>query len=73
MLVLSTLHNLLSRVLSPPNIHTAVLLTPSGQLVSLASDPERPKDEIRIIAGLAMEVWQETKDEEFGMADSEVL
>lgn len=72
MLVLSALHNLLSQVLDLPHLHTAVLLTPSGQLVSAASDPQRPKDEIRIVVGLAGEVWQETKDQGFGMVDSEV-
>ncbi|RDB29671.1 hypothetical protein Hypma_015967 [Hypsizygus marmoreus] len=72
MLVLSTLHNLLSQVLSLPNLHTAILLTPSGQLVSAASDPRCPKDEIRVIVGLAMEVWQETKEQGFGMVDSEL-
>jgi hypothetical protein len=72
MLVLSTLHSLLSQVLDLPHLHTAVLLTPAGQLVSAASDPQRPKDEIRIIVGLAGEVWQETKGQGFGMIDSEV-
>ena len=72
MLVLSTLHILLSQVLDLPHLHTAVLLTPAGQLVSAASDPQRPKDEIRIVVGLAGEVWQETKDQGFGMVDSEV-
>ena len=72
MLVLSTLHSLLSQVLSLPCLHTAVLLTPTGQLVSVASDPRRPKDDIRIVVGLAMEVWQETKEQDFGMIESEV-
>lgn len=72
MLVLSTLHNLLSQVLCLPYLHTAVLLTPTGQLVSVASDPRRPKDEIRVVVGLAMEVWQETREQDFGMVDSEV-
>ncbi|KAF8079047.1 isoprenoid synthase domain-containing protein [Lyophyllum atratum] len=72
MLVLSTLHNLLSQVLSLPQLHTAVLLTPTGQLVSVAADPQRPKDEIRVIVGLAMEIWQETKEQDFSMVDSEL-
>jgi len=72
MLVLSTLHNLLSQVLALPSLHTAVLLTPAGQLVSVASDRQRPKDEIRVIVGIAAEVWQETKDQGFGMVDSEL-
>ncbi|KAF8224660.1 hypothetical protein L208DRAFT_1409821 [Tricholoma matsutake] len=72
MLVLSTLHNLLSQVLDLPHLHTAVLLTPAGQLISVASDPQRSKDEIRIVVGLAGELWQETKEQGFGMVDSEV-
>lgn len=73
MLMLSTLHNLLSQVLSLPMLHTAILLTPTGDLVSVASDPSRPKDEVRIIAGLAGELWQETRDQGYGMVDSEVI
>jgi len=37
MLVLPTLHTYLSQLLSPPSIHTALLLTPEGALVSYAS------------------------------------
>ncbi|KAG9313945.1 hypothetical protein JVU11DRAFT_4719 [Chiua virens] len=37
MLVLPTLHSYLSQMLSPPYIHTALLLTPEGALVSYAS------------------------------------
>ena len=37
MLVLPTLHTYLSQLLSPPSIHTALLLTPQGALVSYAS------------------------------------
>ena len=72
MLVLSTLHKLLSQVLVLPDLHTAVLLTPSGHLISVASDPYRPKDDLRVVVGLAGEVWQETKDQGLGMVDSEV-
>ncbi|GLB35751.1 hypothetical protein LshimejAT787_0300390 [Lyophyllum shimeji] len=72
MLVLSTLHNLLSQVLALPHLHTAVLLTPTGQLVSVATGPQRPKDEIRLIVGLAMEIWHETKEQDFSMVDSEL-
>ncbi|KAF8167461.1 hypothetical protein B0H34DRAFT_792184 [Crassisporium funariophilum] len=72
MLMLSMLHSLLSQVLSPPHLHTAVLLTPSGELVSASSEPTRPKDEIRIIAGLSGEVWHETKEQGYGMVDSEL-
>ncbi|TFK77508.1 hypothetical protein BDN72DRAFT_753845 [Pluteus cervinus] len=72
MLVLSTLYSLLSQVLSQPGLHTAVLLTPTGQLVSVASEPSRPKDEIRVLVGLAGEVWQETKGDGVGMVESEM-
>ncbi|KIM47603.1 hypothetical protein M413DRAFT_439272 [Hebeloma cylindrosporum] len=66
------LHGLLSKVLSPPHLHTAVLLTTAGELVSFASDPVRPKDEIRIIVGFCGEVWQETREEGYGLVDSEL-
>jgi hypothetical protein len=72
MLVLSSLHNLLLQVLSLPTLHTAVLFTPEGQLVSYASDPSRPKDEIRVVVGISGEIWQETKQQGIGMVDSEV-
>ncbi|KAK7063876.1 hypothetical protein R3P38DRAFT_2820943 [Favolaschia claudopus] len=72
MLVLSRLQESLKQVLSPPALHTAVLLTPAGQLVSFSSYPSRCKDEIRVIAGLSGEVWQETQDQGSGMVDSEL-
>lgn len=72
MLMLSILHSLLSQVLAPPYLHTAVLFTTSGELVSATSEPLRPKDEIRIVVGLSGEVWQETKEQGYGMVDSEV-
>lgn len=72
MLVLSTLHSLLSQIVSPGKLHTAVLLTPAGELVSAASNPQRPKDEVRVIVGLGGEVWRETRDQGIGMVDSEV-
>jgi len=70
MLVLSSLHNLLSQVISLPSLHTAVLFTPEGQLVSYASS--RPKDEIRVVVGVSGEIWQETKRQGIGMVDSEL-
>lgn len=73
MLLLSSLHNLLQQVLSLPELHTAVLFTPEGQLVSYASDPSKPKDEIRVFVGVSGEVWQETKQHGMGMVDSEVI
>jgi hypothetical protein len=72
MLLLSSLHNLLQQVLSLPDLHTAVLFTPEGQLVSYASDSSTPKDEIRVFVGVSGEVWQETKQNGMGMVDSEV-
>ncbi|KAH6916617.1 isoprenoid synthase domain-containing protein [Coprinopsis sp. MPI-PUGE-AT-0042] len=72
MLALSKLNAIVSRVLSNPEVHTAVLLTVSGELVSYAAEPGRSKDEIRVITGLASEVWQETKEQGYGMVDSEM-
>lgn len=72
MLLLSSLHNLLQQVLSLPELHTAVLFTPEGQLVSYASDPSKAKDDIRVFVGVSGEVWQETKQHGMGMVDSEV-
>lgn len=71
-LVLSTLHNLLTQMLSLPELHTAILLTIEGQLISVASDPSRPKDKARILAGVSGEIYQETRDQGFGMVESEV-
>jgi hypothetical protein len=72
MLVLSGIHSLLSQVLHVPELHTAILSTPAGHLVSVATDPYRPKDEIHIVVGLSGEVWQETRGNGYGMVDSEV-
>jgi len=71
-LVLSTLHNLLVQLLALPELHTAMLLTPEGQLISVAADPSRPKDKARIVAGVSGEVWQETRDQGHGMVESEL-
>ncbi|KAL1738481.1 hypothetical protein HDZ31DRAFT_50925 [Schizophyllum fasciatum] len=80
MLVLSALQNLLAQVLDPPALHSAVLFTPAGHLVSYAADAARPKDEIRVVVGIAGEVWLETRGEgagagaggKDGMVDSEL-
>ena len=72
MLNLTNLRVLLTQILSPSTLHTAVLFTPEGQLVSFVADPPRSKDEIRVIVGLGGEIWQETKDHGVGMVDSEV-
>lgn len=72
MLVLSKLHELLSQVLDLPNLHTAALLTPEGQLVSFAAGPARSKDDVLVLVGLSGEIWQETDEQGVGMAESEV-
>jgi len=71
-LVLSTLHSLLVQLLTLPELHTALLLSPEGQLISVASDPSRPKDNARIVAGVSGEVWQETREQGYGMVESEL-
>ncbi|KAI6031359.1 hypothetical protein BKA83DRAFT_4199173 [Pisolithus microcarpus] len=45
MLVLQSLHNYLAQVLSPPSIHTALLVTPEGALVSYASQLDCENDQ----------------------------
>ncbi|KAI0931421.1 hypothetical protein AcW1_001174 [Taiwanofungus camphoratus] len=72
MLNLSNLRSLLSQVLSLPALHTVVLFTPEGQLVSFAADVYRSKDNVRVVVGLSSEVWQETKEQGMGMVDSEL-
>lgn len=71
-LVLSTLNTLLAQLISLPELHTAILLSPEGQLISVASDPSRPKDKARVVAGVSSEVWQETKARGYGTIESEV-
>ncbi|THH09329.1 hypothetical protein EW145_g2086 [Phellinidium pouzarii] len=72
MLALSSLHKLLAQVLVPPALHTAVLFSSSGALVSFASIGARPKDDIRVLVGLASEIWAETWEDGEGMVDSEL-
>jgi hypothetical protein len=72
MLVLATLHRLLSQVISSPGLHTAAILTPNGQLVSYACDDSRSKDDVRLVVGLSSEIWLEVADQGVGMVDSEV-
>ncbi|EMD42328.1 hypothetical protein CERSUDRAFT_110846 [Gelatoporia subvermispora B] len=72
MLNLPNLRNLLLQVLDLPALHTAVLFTPEGHLVTYASDPTKQKDGVRVIVGLSGEVWQETKEQGIGMVDSEL-
>lgn len=45
MLVLQSLHNYLAQVLSPPSIHTALLVSPEGALVSYASQLDCENDQ----------------------------
>jgi len=74
MLVLSSLNKLLGQVLSPPNIHTAVLFTSNGDLVSFASSkPDSSKDDVLVLVGLGSEIWSETREDGEGMVDSEEL
>ncbi|KAH9996538.1 hypothetical protein BJV77DRAFT_906495, partial [Russula vinacea] len=72
MLVLATLHRLLSQVISSPGLHTAALLTPNGQLVSYACDSTRSKDDVRLVVGLSSEIWLEVANQGIGMVDSEL-
>lgn len=62
MLVLAALHDLLIQVLSLPDLHTAVLLSPEGQLISVACKPTSLKDDIRVVAGLSAQAWSESQD-----------
>ena len=70
--MLSILQTLLTQVLAPPHLHTAVLFTPAGELVSFAVEHGRSKDEIRILVGVTGEVWQETREQGYGMVESDV-
>ena len=72
MLVLATLHRLLSQVISSPGLHTAALLTPNGQLVFYACDSTWLKDDIRLVVGLSSEIWLEVAYQGIGMVDSKV-
>lgn len=75
MLNLVHLNNVLRQVVSAPGLlHTAILMTPAGHLISYAAqaDSPRPKDEIHVVVGLSVEVWQEERDRGMGVVDSEV-
>ncbi|KAH9969174.1 hypothetical protein BC827DRAFT_1168242 [Russula dissimulans] len=72
MLVLATLHRVLSQVICSPGLHTAALFTPKGQLVSYACDSTRSKDDVRLVVGLSSEIWLEVADQGIGMVDSEL-
>ena len=78
MLVLSSLTALLNQLVTPPVLHTAILLTPQGHLVAYSSRAQPPlsEDSVRVIVGLTGEVWREGikdgNEEDIGMAESEV-
>ena len=80
MLVLAQFRRLLSQILSTSDdeIHTAVLSTPAGGLVSFASlrEVSPNKAEIRTMVGMCGEIWSECKgdkeSEGVGMAECEV-
>ncbi|OAX35653.1 hypothetical protein K503DRAFT_669439, partial [Rhizopogon vinicolor AM-OR11-026] len=82
MLNLPALHSYLTQLLSPTDmIHTALLLTPEGAVVSGSPQPtcSQPcKDNVWILAGLSAELWAETRGEgdltgmETGMAESDL-
>ncbi|TFK94983.1 hypothetical protein K466DRAFT_534815 [Polyporus arcularius HHB13444] len=72
MLNLANLRTLLSRVLDPPSLHTVALFTPEGELVCYASCPTKAKDHVRVLVGLSTEIWQETREQNIGMVDSEL-
>jgi hypothetical protein len=70
--VLSSLHSVLSEVLAPPALHTAVLFTPAGAPVSVATAPGRSRDDVRVMLALASEIWAQTRAKGEGAAESEV-
>ncbi|KZT08606.1 uncharacterized protein LAESUDRAFT_768485 [Laetiporus sulphureus 93-53] len=72
MLNLANLRNLLSQVLALPHLHTAILFTPQGHLVSYAAGEDEPKDRVRVIVGLGGEIWRETQEQGIGYVDSEL-
>lgn len=73
MIVLSALHDLLLQILSLPELHTAILLSPEGQLISVASNPAHSKDDARVVAGLSAQAWNESQEPGHGQSDGEVL
>ncbi|KAE9409233.1 hypothetical protein BT96DRAFT_872628 [Gymnopus androsaceus JB14] len=70
MLKLSSLHTFLSRVLDPPDLHTAILLTPAGELISYASDPSRSKEDVRIAVGISGDHFTQVEEHGFAELDS---
>jgi len=61
MLVLSNISSLLSQLLSPPAVHTSMLLTPQGVLVAFAAmpGPISSEDRVKAVVGLGGQIWRE--------------
>ncbi|KDQ15551.1 hypothetical protein BOTBODRAFT_54461 [Botryobasidium botryosum FD-172 SS1] len=61
MLVLSNISALLSQLLSPPAVHTSMLLTPQGVLVAFAAmpGPVSSEDRVKAVVGLGGQIWRE--------------
>lgn len=72
MLKLSTLHTYLNQVLDLPDLHTAILLTPTGQLISYASDPSRSKEDVRSVVGLSGDSFLEVEEQGFATFEIKV-
>ncbi|KIJ53580.1 hypothetical protein M422DRAFT_201775 [Sphaerobolus stellatus SS14] len=72
MLNLSALRTVLSSVVSPPRLHTVVLFTPSGDLIAHAESTQSSRDNMRLLVGVAAEVWATVREEGVGMVESEL-
>lgn len=73
MLVLSNISSLLSQLLSPPAVHTSMLLTPQGVLVAFAAvpGPISSEDRVKAVVGLGGQIWRERVDNVDGDGDEE--
>ncbi|KAF8508023.1 hypothetical protein BU17DRAFT_70937 [Hysterangium stoloniferum] len=72
MLNLKELSKVLSSLLHLPRLHTAVLCTPSGDLISHAGVKDATyRDRLRVLVAVATELWREINDEDIGMAEGE--
>ncbi|KIY65963.1 hypothetical protein CYLTODRAFT_399503 [Cylindrobasidium torrendii FP15055 ss-10] len=67
MLALSAVHETLGKILEPPTLHTAVIFTPAGQLVSWQSNPLCAKDDVHLVIGLSGDAWQGAREKGYGM------
>ncbi|GJJ15061.1 hypothetical protein Clacol_009336 [Clathrus columnatus] len=73
MLNLISLRKGLSSILSPSRMHTAILFTPSGDLIAHATNNTSiTKEQLRVLVGLATEIWCETSEDGISMAESEL-